>query len=106
MTCKLAVSKDFYTINKKNKWITNGFSRGRVHLMRSSNECIITSSKTIIKDNPRLSCRIDGLYQRSPFVIILDRKLKIHTTSKIINEKKRKHVIYIKYSFYILKRNK
>ena len=93
MTCKLAVSKDFFTINKKNKWITNELSRGRVHLMRSSNECIITSSKTIIKDNPRLSCRIDGLYQRSPFIIILDRKLKMHTNLKIISKINRKRVI-------------
>ena len=93
VTCKLAVSKDFFTINKKNKWITNEFSRGRVHLMRSYNECIITSSKTIIKDNPRFSCRIDGLYQRSPFIIILDRKLKIPTSSKIINKLNRKRVI-------------
>ena len=61
VTCKLAISKDFYTINKKKKWITNEFSRGRVHLMRASHDCIITSSKTIIKDNPRLTCRIDGL---------------------------------------------
>ena len=54
VTCKLAISKDFYTINKKNKWITNSFSRGRVHLMRSFHECVITSSKTVIKDNPKI----------------------------------------------------
>ena len=93
VTCKLAISKDFYTINKKNKWITNEFSRGRVHLMRSFNECIITSSKTIIEDNPRLSCRIDGLYHRSPFIIVLDRELKIHINSKIISKINRKRVI-------------
>ena len=93
VTCKLAISKDFYTINKKNKWITNELSRGRVHLMRSTNECIITSSKTIIKDNPRFSCRIDGLYQRSPFIIILDRKLKMHASLKIISKINRKRVI-------------
>ena len=93
VTCKLAASKDFYTINKINKWITNEFSRGRVHLMRSYNECIITSSKTIINDNPRLSCRIEGLIQRSPHIIILDRKLKMPTSSKIINKLNRKRVI-------------
>ena len=93
VTCKLAASKDFYTINKINKWITNELSRGRVHLMRSYNECIITSSKTIIKDNPRLSCRIDGLYRRSPYIIILDRKLKIPTNSKIISKFYKKRVI-------------
>jgi len=74
VTCKLSVSKDFFTINKKNKWITNKFSRARVHVMRSNHDCIITSSKTIIKDNSELTCRIDGLKNRSPSRIILDNK--------------------------------
>ena len=86
VTCKLAISKDFYTINKNEKWITNEFSRARVHLLRSSHECIITSSETIIKDNPRLTCRIDGLNRRSPARIVLDNKLKINVSSKIIEE--------------------
>ena len=86
VTCKLAVSKDFFTIDKKNKWITNKFSRGRVHLMRSNHDCIMTSSKTIINDSPRLTCRIDGIKDRSPFRIILDNKLKISLMSKIIKE--------------------
>ena len=86
VTCKLAVSKDFYTINKKSKWITNVFSRGRAHLMRASHECLLTSSRTITKDNPRLTCRIDGLMDKSPSRIILDNKLKIETYSRIIKE--------------------
>ena len=86
VTCKLAISKDFYTINKKEKWITNELSRGRVHLMRSYHECILTSSRTVVRDNPRLTCRIDGLGARSPSRIILDNKLKIKINSRIIKE--------------------
>ena len=86
VTCKIAVSRDFYTVNKKNRWITNKFSRGRVHLMRSNHDCVMTSSSTIIKDNPRLTCRIDGLQKRSPSRIILDKKLKISLSAKIIKE--------------------
>ena len=54
--------------------------------MRSNHDCIITSSKTIIKDNSKLTCRIDGLTNRSPARIILDNKLKIPLNSKIIKE--------------------
>ena len=93
VTCKLAISKDSYTINKKDKWITNEFSRGRVHLMRSLHECVVTSSKTIIKDDPRLTCRIEGLNHRSPSRIILDNKLKILINSKIIKEASRHRTI-------------
>tara|TARA_B100001123_G_scaffold217994_1_gene246125 strand:- start:1419 stop:2522 length:1104 start_codon:yes stop_codon:yes gene_type:complete len=86
VTCKIAVSKDFFTINKKKEWITNKFSRGRVHLIRSNHDCIITSSKTIISDNSQLTCRINGLKYKSPSRIILDSKLKIPLNSKIIKE--------------------
>ena len=93
VTCKLAVSKDFFTINKKRKWITNKFSRGRVHLMRSNHDCIMTSCKTIIKDNPSLTCRIDGLKNKSPSRIILDSKLKIPLNSNIVKEATRYRTI-------------
>ena len=87
VTCKLAVSKDLFTINKKKKrWITNKFSRGRVHLMRANHDCLITSSATIIKDNPLLTCRIKGLEKRTPTRIILDRKLKIPLNSRILQD--------------------
>ena len=86
VTAKLAISKDYFTINKKKKWITNIFSRGRVHLMRSQHDCIITSCKTIKKDDPKLNCRINGLIKRSPSRIILDRKLEIPTNSQVIKD--------------------
>ena len=85
VTYKLAISKDFYSINtQKGKYITNKFSRDRVHLMRSNHDCIITSSDTIIKDNSKLTCRINGLEDKSPSRIILDNKLKIPLNSNII----------------------
>ena len=85
VTSKIAISSDFYTINKKNKnWITNAYSRGRVHLLRSSHDCIVTSSETVIKDNPTLNCRIMGIENRSPVRIVLDKNLKISIKSKIL----------------------
>ena len=88
VTCKLAVSKDFFTINKKNRLITNEHSRKRVHLMRSLHDCILTSSSTVISDNPRLTCRINGLNYKSPSRIVLDNNLKIKTASKICKDAK------------------
>ena len=84
VTAKMAISNDFFSNNKKNKWITNKFSRGRVHLMRSNHDCILTSVNTIIVDNPRLTCRIPGLENNSPSRIILDKKLKIPISSNIV----------------------
>ncbi len=84
VTAKMAVSKDCYTINSRNKWITNSYSRARAHLIRSKHDCILTSINTIISDNPLLTCRISGLENKSPTRIILDKNLRIPIKSKII----------------------
>jgi diaminohydroxyphosphoribosylaminopyrimidine deaminase / 5-amino-6-(5-phosphoribosylamino)uracil reductase len=92
---KIAVSKDFYTINKKKKWITNSYSRQRVHILRSIHDCLLTSSVTINKDNPDLTCRIKGLESTTPDCIIIDKKLSINISSKIVNNaNKRKTIIF------------
>ena len=95
VTCKIAISKDSYLINKNTKWITNIFSRKRVHLMRANHDCILTSSSTIINDNPFLTCRIDGLLKYSPTRIILDNYLKTSINSNVYsNTKKFKTIIF------------
>ena len=100
VSAKLAISKDFFTVNKKNRWITNNFSRGRVHLLRSEYDCIITSSETIKKDNPQLNCRILGLSSYSPTKIILDRRLKTPVKSNVCiifyNRKDLKKIKFLK----------
>ena len=100
VTCKLAISKDFYIVNKKNKWVTNHQSRSRGHLLRSLHDCILTSSKTINNDNPHLTCRINGLLETSPARIILDTNLKIKLNSKILKNAYRYKTIvfYSKYN--------
>ena len=84
VTAKIALSKDYYAKAKKNKFITNEFSRGRVHLLRSKHDCIITSFKTVKDDNPQLNCRIFGLEKHSPSRVILDTKLKISANCNLL----------------------
>tara|TARA_B110000438_G_C15805214_1_gene646977 strand:+ start:38 stop:1141 length:1104 start_codon:yes stop_codon:yes gene_type:complete len=86
VTCKLAVSKDFFTKSRKKKWITNKYCRGRVHLMRSQHDCLLTTSKTIKDDDPKLTCRINGLKKTTPARVILDNKLIISTNSRVIKD--------------------
>ena len=90
---KLAISKDFFTINKKDKWITNIWSRRLGNFIRSQYDCLLTTSKTLNNDNPLLNCRIEGLEKKSPALIILDRSLNIKKNLEIFNIKNRK--IYI-----------
>jgi diaminohydroxyphosphoribosylaminopyrimidine deaminase/5-amino-6-(5-phosphoribosylamino)uracil reductase len=87
---KIAVSKDFFTINKKNRWITNKISRKLANFLRSKYDCLLTTSKTINDDNPLLNCRIEGLEKKSPDIIILDRQFKIKKNSEIFKKNKSK----------------
>ena len=77
VTAKIAISKDFLTINKKEKWITNQNSRNIVHLFRSKYDCILSTSKSINNDNSLLNCRINGLNNNKPDLFIVDLKLKL-----------------------------
>ena len=73
--------------------------------MRSMHDCLITSSNTVIKDNPRLTCRIDGLNKFSPARVILDNKLKVPVNSTLIKEAYKYNTI-IFYNKYIPKKIK
>ena len=74
---KIAISKDYFTINNKYKWITNSTSRKIVHLLRNKFDAIISTSKSINYDNSLLNCRIDGLNKNKPDLFIIDLKLKL-----------------------------
>ena len=74
---KIAISNDYLTINKKNKWITNETSRNIVHLLRSRYDCIVSTSKSINNDNSLLNCRIEGINNNKPDLFIIDLKLKL-----------------------------
>ena len=78
--------------NNKSKWITNELSRSFTHFIRSQNDAIMTSSSTILNDNPRMNCRLNGLEKRSPIKVILDRYLKVSSQYKIYNQLNKKDI--------------
>jgi len=86
---KIAISKDYFSVNKRKKWITNFLSRNKVHLIRSRYDCILSTYKTVNKDNSRLNCRIQGLEHLSPSRVIIDKHLKLKKKLNIYNSSKK-----------------
>jgi len=80
---KLACSFNFRILKNKVD-ITNEHSRKVSHLLRYENQGILTSYKTINNDNPKLTCRLNGLEKFSPMRVVIDRDLKINLNSYII----------------------
>jgi len=91
---KLAISKDYLTINKKKRWITNSNSRKVANFLRSKYDCILTTSETINCDNSMLNCRIESLENKSPAVIIVDRSFKVKKNLKIFKDNSREIFIF------------
>lgn len=63
------------------KWITSENARKEVQKIRNRYDAILTTSSTVIKDNPSMTCTLKN--GKNPVKIILDRELKTDFNSKI-----------------------
>lgn len=69
------------TATGSSKWITSESAREEVQRLRNLYDGILTSSSTVIADNPSLNCRMEN--GRNPIRIILDKNLKTSPESKV-----------------------
>ena len=92
---KMAISNDekIAWSNYKSKWISNSKSRNYVHYLRATSQAILTTSKTIIKDNPRFTVRKNNKTIKSLNVVVIDKDLKIPLNSKVLKNLHEKRVI-------------
>ena len=92
---KMAVSNDekIAWSNYKSKWITNSKSRSYVHKFRSNSQAILTTSKTIIKDNPRFTVRNKNKIIKNLNVVVVDTNLNIPLNSRVLKNLHDKRVI-------------
>jgi len=90
---KIAIAKNNLIYSKNKKKITNYQSDKFTHLLRYKNDSILISYKTLNKDNPKLTCRLERLKKFSPKRIILDNKLETNTKSYIFNTSKKNNTI-------------
>ena len=92
---KMAISNDEKIAwhDYSSKWISNSVSRIFAHKIREKSQAILTTSKTIIKDNPRLTIRKKNKETKHLPIIVIDRNLKIPFEAKILKDRYRKRII-------------
>ncbi len=85
-TLKIAQSEDGHITVPEgtDKWITGPEARAKGHMMRAQHDAIMVGIGTVLADDPSLTCRIDGLEDRSPIRIVLDSHLRMPTNSKLV----------------------
>ena len=93
ITLKMASTLDGKITSSKKKWISNSSSRKIVHHLRSNNDAILVGSNTVKIDNPRLTCRINGLENTSPIRIVINRKLDLTEDFHIITDRSVKTIL-------------
>jgi diaminohydroxyphosphoribosylaminopyrimidine deaminase/5-amino-6-(5-phosphoribosylamino)uracil reductase len=87
VTLKLAVSADGKAglAGRKPVAITGDEAKDRVYQMRARNDAILVGVGTVLSDNPQLTCRLPGLYERSPVRVVLDARLRVPLSLSVIS---------------------
>ena len=99
VTAKIGMSLDGKTSisNGNSKWITSNESRADVQYERALTPLILSTSNTIIKDNPLLNVRIKSLQKKiinQPSLAIVDSNLRIPLNSRVFSNNSRKIIIF------------
>lgn len=88
ITLKLATTLDgkIATQRGESRWITGPQAREMSHVLRATHDGILIGVGTAIADNPDLTCRLPGLTERSPVRLVLDGRLRLPLTAKLVAE--------------------
>ena len=92
---KMAISSDdkIAWSNYKSKWISNAKSRKYVHNLRLKTQAILTTSKTILKDNPRFTVRKNSKIIKYLNIVVIDKDLNIPFSTNILKNLHERRVI-------------
>lgn len=86
VTLKLATTLDgrIATAAGESRWITGSLSRARAHLLRASHDAVMVGANTLRLDDPDLTCRLNGLEDRSPVRVVVDGRLRAPPTARLV----------------------
>jgi diaminohydroxyphosphoribosylaminopyrimidine deaminase/5-amino-6-(5-phosphoribosylamino)uracil reductase len=72
------------THSGESKWITGELARSWGHALRATHDALITGGATVRTDDPDLTCRLPGMANRSPVRVVMDSRLSLPLTSRIV----------------------
>lgn len=85
---KLAMSLDGRTAlaSGESKWISSDAAREDVQRWRARSAAILTSSDTVLVDDPQLTARVpDGTDVVAPLRVVLDTRARVSTTARVFD---------------------
>lgn len=96
VTLKLATSLDgrIATGAGHSQWITGDVARAWGHRLRATHDAIMVGIGTALADDPELTCRLPGMEDRSPVRVVVDSRLRLPLTSRLVSGAQR-HPLWI-----------
>ncbi|SNS77899.1 MULTISPECIES: bifunctional diaminohydroxyphosphoribosylaminopyrimidine deaminase/5-amino-6-(5-phosphoribosylamino)uracil reductase RibD [unclassified Azospirillum] len=88
VSLKMATSLDgrIATRSGHSQWITGAPAREQGHRLRANHDAIMVGIGTALADDPELTCRLPGLEDRSPVRVVLDTRLRLPLTAKLVQQ--------------------
>jgi len=95
VSVKVAMSLDgkIATTSGESHWITGEKARQFVHRLRDHTDVIMVGIETVLKDNPRLTTRVEGGGGKDPVRVIVDSSARLPLDAKVIESSTSARVI-------------
>jgi diaminohydroxyphosphoribosylaminopyrimidine deaminase/5-amino-6-(5-phosphoribosylamino)uracil reductase len=67
-------------------WVTGEGARAQAHLLRARADAILVGRRTVVADDPELTCRLPGLEDRSPVRVVLAPRGDVSPTARLFQQ--------------------
>ncbi len=86
VTLKLAISADGKAglAGRKPAPISGEAARERIFQIRAASDAILVGIGTVLSDDPQLTCRLPGMFERSPVRVVLDEDLHLPLATSVV----------------------
>jgi diaminohydroxyphosphoribosylaminopyrimidine deaminase/5-amino-6-(5-phosphoribosylamino)uracil reductase len=86
VTLKAAATLDgkIADVRGQSQWITGEAARRQAHRLRSEADAIVVGVETALRDDPRLSVRLDAPWPREPWRVVLDTAARTPPSARLV----------------------